>query len=53
MNEYACDKCGTEVPNGSGHYPNGDTGDRVCRECANDKHYRNYLDTDSTPCATL
>jgi len=39
VSEYACDKCGTVVPNGSGHYPNGDTGDRVCRECADDKHY--------------
>lgn len=36
---YLCDKCGTEVPNGSGHYPNGDTGDRVCGECADDKQY--------------
>lgn len=36
MNEYSCDNCGTEVPNGSGHYVNGDTGDRVCRECYNE-----------------
>jgi hypothetical protein len=34
MNDHLCDRCGTEVPNGSGYYPNGDTGDRVCRECS-------------------
>lgn len=33
MDEYSCDTCGAEVPNGSGHYPNGETGDRVCEEC--------------------
>ena len=31
-NEYECDRCGTEVPNGSGHYPEG-TDDRVCADC--------------------
>lgn len=31
MNEYGCDKCGTDVPNGSGCYV-GD--DRLCTECA-------------------
>ena len=34
MNEHTCDRCGTEVPNGSGHYPDGDTGDRICADCA-------------------
>lgn len=34
MSEYACDKCATEVENGHGYYPFGDTGDRVCRKCA-------------------
>lgn len=33
------------MPNGSGHYPNGDTGDRVCRECADDKYYLIWEDT--------
>jgi len=31
-NEYGCDRCGVEVPDGEGHYPEG-TDDRVCAGC--------------------
>ena len=34
MSEHACDRCGIEVPNGSGRYPDDDSGDRVCADCA-------------------
>ena len=34
MSEHACDRCGIEVPNGSGHYPDDDSGDRICADCA-------------------
>jgi len=36
--EDRCDRCGDDVPNGSGYYPedeNGMTDDRLCRECFN------------------
>lgn len=32
-NEYACDECGVDVPDGSGCYPEDDTDDRLCRSC--------------------
>jgi hypothetical protein len=35
--EYACDRCGVEVPDGEGHYVPSDLpddDDRVCAECA-------------------
>lgn len=31
--EDSCDRCGIEVPNGEGRYPDGIAGDRVCAEC--------------------
>jgi len=37
VNEYSCDHCGTDVPDGDGYYPpsaDGSEGDdRVCRKC--------------------
>lgn len=37
-NEYGCDRCGAEVPNGSGRFTKG-THERVCESC-----YREYAD---------
>lgn len=31
--EYTCDRCGDDVPDGEGHYPDGDEGERVCAAC--------------------
>lgn len=37
-NEYACDGCGVDVPDGSGIYINDDT-ERVCGQCAERGEY--------------
>lgn len=31
--EDSCDRCGIEVPDGDGRYPDGIAGDRVCADC--------------------
>ena len=41
MSEYACDRCGIAVPEGSGHYPDDDSDDRICADCADKATHHN------------
>jgi DNA-directed RNA polymerase subunit RPC12/RpoP len=34
IDEYGCDRCGRTVENGSGHYSDDETDDRICADCA-------------------
>jgi len=31
--EHVCDRCGMDVTNGDGYYPDDGTGDRICEGC--------------------